>query len=271
MAKRKRITNVERKHKEGRGLGKKEEHQSFLTTQDVPSKGRRHRVDGIKIKRQYNFMSDLEVYCFYIVELGEDVSDIWEQVEIPIEETLKIANDIGIKHPTDPRIKEVITMTTDLVVIEEKAGREHKIALSVKYEEDLNNERVIEKHEIERLYYKSIGAEYYVVTEKDIDMDIVRNIISIREYVDISDREGIIGLEESEVEDLRLEMIREGVGYRGKIAVFCTSFDNDKQLKSGTAICIFKHLLINQYLQIDLSRPFDVDKDTLVKAGRRIL
>lgn len=271
MAKRKRIINAERRHQQGRGLGKKEEYQSFLTIQDVPSKGRRHRVDGIKIKRQYNFMSDLEAYCFYIVELGENVTDIWEQVEIPIEETLKIANDIGVKHPTNPKNKEVITMTTDLVVIEEKAGREHKIALSVKYAKDLDDERVVEKHEIERLYYKSIGAEYYVVTEKDIEMDIVRNIISIREYVDISDRDGIIGLEQSEIEDLRLEMIREGVGYRGKVAAFCIAFDNDKQLKPGTAICIFKHLLINQYLQIDLTSPFDVDKDILVKAGRRIL
>ncbi len=62
------------------------------------------------------FLSDLERNYFMILEFLEDVVDIREQFPLEKEETLLIAEELGIKHPTNPTTKESITMTSDFCI-----------------------------------------------------------------------------------------------------------------------------------------------------------
>lgn len=87
----------------GQGIGI--DYKPWVTIQDVPSLGRATRLKGTKVPRQFEFFSDLERNYFYLLEYSDLVIDIREQYPLlPIEETLVIAEELGIKHPTDPKM-----------------------------------------------------------------------------------------------------------------------------------------------------------------------
>lgn len=80
----------------------------------MSSKGRSTRLKGIKTNRQQEFLSDLERNQFYLTECSDYVVDIREQFPLlPLEETIIIADELGLKHPTDPKTNEPVVMTTD--------------------------------------------------------------------------------------------------------------------------------------------------------------
>lgn len=114
MSKRKRITQIEKWIKEGRGSGVGIDYKPWLKIQDVSSLGRSTRLKGIKTNRQHEFLSDLERNYFYLTEYSDEVIDIREQFPLlPLEETIVIADELGIKHPTDLKTGKPIVMTTD--------------------------------------------------------------------------------------------------------------------------------------------------------------
>ena len=138
MAKRKRSSSYEKKMKEGYGQGIGIDYKPWITIQDVPSLGRVTRLKGYKIPRQFEFLSDLERNYFYLLEYSDLVEDIKEQYPLlPIEETIIIANELGIKHPTDLKSGEPIVMTTDFLVTTKNNKEVKKFARTLKYKYEL--------------------------------------------------------------------------------------------------------------------------------------
>jgi hypothetical protein len=114
MSKRKRTSKIEKWIKEGHGSGIGSEYKLWLKIQDVSSLGRSTRLKGIKTNRQHEFLSDLERNYFYITEFSDFISNIREHFPLlPLEETLVIAEELVIKHPTDSKTGEPIVMTTE--------------------------------------------------------------------------------------------------------------------------------------------------------------
>ncbi len=184
MAKRKRqstILSIEKRIKEGRGQGYGKEYIPWLLIQDVSSIGRAPRILGWKTNRIHHLLSDLERSYFYILEWSDVVTDIREQFPLlPLEETMSIANELGIKHPIDPKTKEPIVMTTDFLI---NTG-DKLIARTLKMSDDLESRRVIEKFEIERVYWQKRHVDWGIVTEAQIPNKLVKNIDYIhQEYV----------------------------------------------------------------------------------------
>nr|WP_245833202.1 TnsA endonuclease N-terminal domain-containing protein [Oceanobacillus timonensis] len=108
----KRTSKVDKWVKEGRGAGNDVNYQPWLKIQDVSSLGRSTRLKGIKTGRQHEFLSDLERNCFYVAEFSDVTLDVHEQFPLlPHEETILIADELGVKHPTDPKTGESIVMT----------------------------------------------------------------------------------------------------------------------------------------------------------------
>ena len=102
--------------KEGHGQGEFATYKPWLTIQDVPSRGRVHRAMGWKTERQHHFLSDKEYNYFCILDWANDVIDIREQFPLDREETVRIAEEIGIDHSVDPKTNTPIVMTTDFLV-----------------------------------------------------------------------------------------------------------------------------------------------------------
>src|SRR5689334_20463686 len=90
---------IRRRIAEGRGQGEGAYYIPWHLVQDFPSKGRVHRIRGIKTDRIHHLFSDLEANTFFVFDLTKVVIDIREQFPLfDIEETLEIANKAGIEH-----------------------------------------------------------------------------------------------------------------------------------------------------------------------------
>ncbi|MBP3887979.1 MAG: hypothetical protein J6F30_10115, partial [Cellulosilyticum sp.] len=124
MAKRKRLDNYEKKIKEGRCQGEGEDYKPYINNQDIASTGRTARHRGVKAARQVITLSDYETNCRRILEFSSKVVQIKEQYALNIEETQVIADALGIKHPRNPKTKELVPIDFDffIEVIEDNGG-----------------------------------------------------------------------------------------------------------------------------------------------------
>ena len=262
MAKRKRKQNIENMIKEGYGSGIGSQYKPWIKIQDVPSLGRVTRVKGIKTNRQHELLSDMERNYFYILEYSNNVKDIREQFPLlPQEDTISIADELGLRHPKNPETGEDIVMTTDFLITVSIEDGIKEVARTIKSKDDLLDKRILEKFEIERMFWKKRNVEWAIVTEEEIDKTIANNISFIQGYRDIKNVDGFIELNSLEIQDLVYEFIRRIVDDKRSVRAISLEFDNDMSLKSGCGLNIFKYLIINKIIEIDISEKIDVNKN----------
>lgn len=227
MPKRKRTTPIDKKVKDGHGQGIGVDYKPWLVIQDVSSLGRSTRLKGIKIPRQYEFLSDLERNYFYLLEYSDLVVDIREQFPLlPIEETLIIAEELGIKHPTHPQTKEPIVMTTDFVVTKLEQGQPVNLARTLKYKDDLMDKRVIEKFEVEREYWERKGIDWGIVTELEVPKEMALNISFVHSYADLSSIEDFNKYSESDIDTFSVYLISQLLSIDKTVREACTQLDD---------------------------------------------
>ncbi len=267
MAKRKRVNNIDNMLKKGYGTGRGNEYKPWIKIQDVPSKGRVTRVKGIKSQRQHELLSDMERNYFYILEYSNPVQDIREQYPLlPIEETISIAEELGIEHPKNPSTGESIVMTTDFLISISIEDGIKEIARTVKQKDDLLNKRVLEKFEIERLYWSRREIDWGIVTDEEINKTLAENISFIQGYKSIKEIDGFTEMEPIEIQDLIYEFIKRIVDDKRSMRNICLQFDKDMSLNSGCGLSIFKYLVMNKIIEIDILNKIDVSKNIQIVA-----
>lgn len=269
MAKRQRgmtKNKIEKWIKEGRGKGVGIDYKPWLLVQDVPSAGRCHREVGMKIPRQYTFLSDMENRYFQIIEYSDSVVDIREQYPLlPIEETVFIAGELGVKHPTDPFTSEQIVMTTDFLITVTKNGENKLLARTVKSSDDLNSERTIEKLEIERRFWEKQGVDWGIVTEHEINRIFADNIKAIRKYYDLTICGLFNDIEELQIKKHILQLSNELCGDLVSVRNICNNFDEKHGLDGGTSLALFKHLVVTRQIDIDIkSQPLELIRSIII-------
>lgn len=261
MAKRKRRLDIDKMIKEGRGIGKGDKYKPWLRIQDVPSLGRASRIKGIKTGRQHEFLSDLERNYFYILEYSDVVEDIREQYPLlPIEDTMLIANELGIEHPKNPETGEFIVMTTDFLVSINCNNKSYDVARTIKVKDELLDKRILEKFEIERVYWERRGINWGIVTDKEIDKVVSSNISLVHGYNKITAIDSFNDIGDDELKDLTYEFVRRIIDNPKTVRNICSGFDNEMCLKKGSGLCIFKYLIINKIIEIDITEKIDVNK-----------
>ncbi|MDY5910462.1 MAG: TnsA endonuclease N-terminal domain-containing protein [Inconstantimicrobium porci] len=262
MAKRKRTQDIEKMIKEGYGSGTYSEYKPWIKIQDVPSLGRVTRVNGIKTNRQHELLSDMERNYFYILEYSNNVKDIREQFPLlPIEDTLSIADELGLKHPKNPETGEYVVMTTDFLITVSTSNGIKEVARTIKSKDDLLDKRILEKFEIERVFWKKRNIDWAIVTEEEIDKTIAHNIRFVQGYRDIKNIDGFIDIDSLEVQDLVYEFLKRIVDDKRSVRAVSLEFDKDMSLKNGCGLSIFKYLIINKIIEVDISNKIDVNKN----------
>ncbi|QOY37581.1 heteromeric transposase endonuclease subunit TnsA [Anaerobacillus isosaccharinicus] len=270
MAKRSRTNAVEKRLNDGRGLGIGIDYKPWLKIQDVSSQGRSTRLKGIKVPRQFEFLSDLERNYFYLLEYSDYVVDIREQYPLlPIEETLLIAEELGITHPRDPKTKEPIVMTTDFVSTKQVNGKQINYARTVKPKSDLADKRVLEKFEIERAYWELREIDWGIVTEEEIDKTMALNIGFVHSYKELSHFEGFEYITEDQLEDLSVVYVSRMLQVTNSIREISQQFERDFDLISGSGISIFKYLIINKVIDVNLLEKLDVNQIISIQTIRK--
>lgn len=267
MSKRKRTSKIEKWIKEGRGSGIGSEYKPWLKIQDVSSLGRSTRLKGIKTNRQHEFLSDLERNYFYITEYSDLVFDIREQFPLlPLEETIVIADELGIKHPTNPKTGEPIVMTTDFLLTINKGKGVLEVARTIKMKDELLKENVLKKFEIEREYWLRKDIDWGIVTEEEIPKTMARNISYIHDYYDIRDYDVFREMNGQHIEDLSISLMQRLLGINESIRKITNEFDSDTHLPFGSGVTLFYHLLARKIIIIDMIESIDLEKPITIKS-----
>ncbi|MCM3390302.1 TnsA endonuclease N-terminal domain-containing protein [Ureibacillus chungkukjangi] len=242
----KKIAEME---KEGRGQGSGENYKPWINIQDFPSNGLVTRSKGWKTNRIHHFLSKLERDYFYTLEWNPSVVDVREQFPLTREDTLFIADNKGIKHPTDPKSQIPIVMTTDFLITLSNANDTTHVARTVKPSKELENERTIEKFEIERTYWEQQNIDWGIITEKELPKNMIENV----EWLHSSYFE-IENLPYSILRNYAEQMKNFIRKYNISIIELVTEFDQRYQLENGTGLEILKHLIAHQELEVDINQ-----------------
>ncbi|WP_273130106.1 TnsA endonuclease N-terminal domain-containing protein [Bacillus weihaiensis] len=261
MSKRTRTSKIDKWIKEGRGSGIGADYKPWLNIQDVSSLGRSTRLKGIKTGRQHEFLSDLERNYFYLTEYSDFVVDIREQFPLlPLEETIIIADELGIKHPTDPKNGEPIVMTTDFLLTLDKGQGVFEVARTIKMKDELLKERVLEKFEIEREYWQRRDIDWGIVTEEDIPKTMARNISYIHDYYDIRDFDSFSEMIGQHIEDLAMALLQQLIHTKENIRTVTSTFDKEVHLPLGSSLTLFYHLLAQKVIKVNMLEPINIEQ-----------
>lgn len=231
--------------KEGRGQGVGRDYLPFLTVRDVPSKGRVHRLPSATVGRIHHLLSDLEHQVFCQLDWHSQVLDIREQFPIAREDTRLLAGRLGIAHPSVQGVDQVVT--TDFVVDLNQDGRTVRKAISVKYAEDLDDPRTLEKLELERRYWLERDIPFCIVTEKEIPRILIENIQWVRPF-----------LTEHELSSEELKeyfgIFNDAILYHPhqKISAMTNKLDGDYNMEMGTHLSVLRHLLAQRAFGFDM-------------------
>lgn len=226
---------LKRLEKEKRGQGYGKDYNPFLTVRDVPSKGRVHRRPALTHNRIVHLLSDLELAAFLLFDWKSSVTDIREQFPLNPEATIDIAKRLGIRHPAYTGVLQV--MTTDFLVDFEVDSQFISQAISVKYSDDLEDERTLEKQELERRFWEGEGVDWYVFTEQDVPVTSVKNIRWLAPHMhsyDLENEERIVVFE-------RIAKALDG-NSEEKVPVPLKELDAKFEKASGTHLQYFRHL-----------------------------
>lgn len=243
--------------KENRGRGEGQNYVPWLNIQDFPSQGRVSRISGIKTKRIHSLFSNLETSCFYIFDWSNKIIDIREQFPLlELEEAIKIAEKIGVNYPFDRESKFPIVMTTDfLLTVKDEKGI-YSIARTVKPSSELDKRRVMEKYEVERLYWAEKNVDWGVVTEKEIPPELVQNIQRFHSFYNFEVKD----VSNSDFKML-ISLLKKLFASRNDISIqqICSSFDETYNLPIGVSMGIFRHLVARKEIIINIQAKFDIN------------
>lgn len=244
----------EKKQKQGRGQGDKLEYTPYIRVQESKSSGRLHRITGLTISRMYHFLSDLEANVFRLYDWCPAVVDIREQYPLHQPETLKIADELGIKHPTHPDEREPIVMTTDLMLTIKQKGdlNEKQCVRTIKPAKRLSNNRVIEKLEIERVYFERRKIDWGIVTQEQLPTTLTKNL----EYLYDRWNTDELDLSQEQTTAIRNRLhaeIKPGGIILSQVAL---EIDNTLGIREGSALAVANHLIITRQWYVDLNKLF---------------
>ena len=173
-----RISN-KRKAELGLGLGTGADYKPWITTSEFNSRGTTAVIKDWKTGRGVHCLSQAEANWYYILRWDDNNIDIREQYPLDRRITERIAFENGFKHPGNSDY----IMTTDFLATRAD-GTYH--AYSIKSGYDDLFERDYEKLCIEKLYWKSFGTEFTILTKAEVNSVYAANIRLITEFWDAS-------------------------------------------------------------------------------------
>ena len=222
------------KEKRGQGYGK--DYKPYLTVRDIPSKGRVHRRPALTHGRIVHLLSDLELAAFLLFDWNVSVIDIREQFPLNPEKTINIAKRLGIKHPAAKGVIQV--MSTDLLIDIRQGGQTVTQAISIKYRDELEDPRVIEKLELERRYWEGEQVEWFLFTENEVPETLVQNIKWLVPHLHSFDLD-----EKSRMATFGMILKAIETYPEDKVPIVMTMLDDRQGEKPGTHLQYLRHLL----------------------------
>ncbi len=172
-----RSKNQYTKRKLKMGTGDKENYRPFIEVGEFGSLGTAACVVDYKTGRSVHLLSQAEIIAWYLLRWEDNVIDIKEQYPLNIKETLKIAEDYGVKHPF--KNDEPIILTTDLYVISNTGN----LAVSIKASKNnLNYNNLF----IEKKYWENHSVHWKLISKEEFNIIRYKNIRNVVPYYNLN-------------------------------------------------------------------------------------
>ena len=255
---------IRKRIKKGRGSGSGADYQPWLVIQDFSSLGRVHRIKGWKHGRVHHLFSDLERNVFLHYQWPFSVIDIREQFPLlPVEETVEIAKEMGVRHPLDPRTKHPVVMTTDLFLTVQQELKAPYHPITIKYFKDLTKMRTLEKLEIERRYWAATPRNLIlkIITERHVISEFVKNMLWVHPFYWLAD---VYPITEREANKIALVLGQLVLSEALPLRTVAQKCDRLLRLEMGTSLIIVRHLLANRYWEVDMSVRIRTDQQLIL-------
>jgi hypothetical protein len=245
---------IARFQEEGRGTGHGSDYKPWLTIQDVSSHGRSSRPYSYKTEREHHLLSDVETAAFFLFHWRDDVVDIREQFPWSRDLSRRIAAEMGVPHPVDNESRVELVQTTDLLIDVERNGRIVEIAVAVKTAVDLENQRTVEKLEIERRCALEEGRLWYLVTERECPEQRVKNLRWAHEMHSL---ERLDAPHPDYWRDRCKQVLSTLRSARaGTVAMVFEALEAKHGFLVGECVTAFRHLVSTKAVGIDMDSPF---------------
>lgn len=241
------------KIRDGFGLGRGKYYEPFIRIHEFGNKGRSHRILGWKTGRVHHLLSDVELYFFLIKQWDENCFDIREQYPLlPIEDTISIAKDFGIKHPAlKNKEGDEVVMTTDFVLTVQNGNLVEDIIRTIKPNTDLSD-RTIDKFRIEKEFFNSKGYDWGVVTMDKINIVKARNIYYIYNSYFWDER---YDLTDYQLSKYIYEFSNMLLKNNYEVLYTIEEFTKFKKWIEGEGLVFFKYLLAHKIIETNLDKP----------------
>lgn len=237
--------------KEGRGKGAGANYKPWIQVDDFSSLGFSRRVKSPKTGRTHHLLSEVEWHLFLLLEFSPAVVDIREQYPLNRAETLSIAAELGIRHPTYPGTHVNTVMTCDVLAILEEGGQKVVRAFNCKRADGVDSERDVGKLEIERNYFDSRDVPHHLVFDRSLPKSKLENLFWCRSAC-IND-EGTY--EYGEAFDEHRQRFINDLSRRptGSLSEFCANYELRTGAETGTGLRVARALLWRRELLTDLN------------------
>lgn len=171
--------------KKGLGQGTGSKYQPWIRVGDFSNLGESYRIWCFKTGRIHHYLSGGEYRNHLVSETLQEVTDIREQYPIlPISETLDLAEQLRIAHPSFGGQFKTLTIDSLLTVDDGRAL--HHFARSIKQNSDLANPRIRELLELERRACAQRGYIWALLTEKELSQTLEKNLRWLRKWLTVN-------------------------------------------------------------------------------------
>ena len=242
------FASVSRKITQGYGRGEGLSYKPWLSGHEFASRGMYIRLWGRTVPRLYCFMSKVEADAFVVYDCMPEVSDLLEQYYLTLEETLEIADELHVRHPYSGKYYN--PLTTDLLI--RKGGI--WFARAIKTSRDLENPRTIEKLEIERIYFSRRKIDWKIVTEKELNRDLVQNL----NWLWYGESPDTVFTDHHLLQEAETFFCRLYFESTLPFPILLDQFESRYTLPPGSGMCVFKSLIRQNKIALDLEKPLNM-------------
>jgi hypothetical protein len=194
-------------------------------------------------------VSNNELAYFYILDWSDKVTDIREQYPLSdLDCAVNIAAEAGIKYPVDNISGYPYVLTCDFMITTVNGMK----ARTIKMASELQSVRILEKLEIERRYWLAQGVDWKIVTEREIPYRKAKNIEWLcTAYGNIDEPYELL-----QAQDMMLQIIDNS---EYSILEAAQIIEREFLLDGGKGLQLFKHLVLNRKLAINMNEPINLN------------
>jgi hypothetical protein len=237
----------------GKGQGEGELYKPWLNIYDFASMGQSTIIPSVLYNRGIHVFSLKENYHLKSRHfLKYPVTKEYEQFPLlPREHTQLIAKSLNIKHPTDPRSRIPIVMTSDLFYSVQTEKGAIDIVEDVKTLNELNkSKRTIEKLEITRRYWLDNNKPWRIWIIDNLPKDYLFNCKILYPYIDLTS----FNIPTDEFIAIKLFLDNHLEVSKQSLTKLTSLCDKEIGVQSGQSLTIAYHLIASRYWITNLTQ-----------------